>query len=336
LKKNKNNTYTKYNLSISLVVVITGISTLVINFIIYPFLLPKIITEADSQWIEQSSYIFYIIFGLGIAIEIYGIYRILQYLNFKFYSENNEDSLTFKQELIHSSSSKLSNTNPFIMKKQQPISIPRIILNMINYKKYFKFFLPITLTYGFLYGIISGSLIIRLEGGISHISGIVDFPSLIMMQYGPMGYVPAIAIYFNDNFGIFILPLNLIVMIIVSSLVGINAISSMYAFANYYSIRKRKGNPFSAFCAKNNSHQFIGILGATTSLFAACPTCASFYIFNILSSSLAATVAAFTINYYIMFLIISIPLLVISPIITAFNIKRLINSYSNGQCAIRK
>jgi hypothetical protein len=334
LKQNKN-TYTKYNLSISLIVIITGISTLSINFILYPFLLPKIITEANSQWIEQSSYIFYIVFGLGIGIEIYGIYRILQDLNFKFYSENNEDSLTFKQELIQSPS-KLSKTSPFIMEKQ-PISIPRIILNMINNKKYFKFFLPITLTYGFLYAIISGSLIIRFEGGISHISGIVDFPSVIMMQYGPIGYVPAIAIYFNDSFGLFIIPLNLIVTIIVSSLVGINAVSSMYAFANYYSLRKRKGNnPSSAFSAKDNSHQFIGILGATTSLFAACPTCASFYIFNILSSSLAATISAFTINYYIIFIIISIPLLVLSPIITAFNIKRLINSYSNGQCSIRK
>jgi len=334
LKQNKN-TYTKYNLSISLIVIITGISTLSINFILYPFLLPKIITEANSQWIEQSSYIFYIVFGLGIGIEIYGIYRILQDLNFKFYSKNNEDSLTFKQELIQSPS-KLSKTSPFIMEKQ-PISIHRIILNMINNKKYFKFFLPITLTYGFLYAIISGSLIIRFEGGISHISGIVDFPSVIMMQYGPIGYVPAIAIYFNDSFGLFIIPLNLIVTIIVSSLVGINAVSSMYAFANYYSLRKRKGNnPSSAFSAKDNSPQFIGILGATTSLFAACPTCASFYIFNILSSSLAATISAFTINYYIIFIIISIPLLVLSPIITAFNIKRLINSYSNGQCSIRK
>jgi hypothetical protein len=333
LKKNKN-TYTKYNLLISLIVIITGISILGFNFIVYPFLLPKIITAGNSHWIEQSSYIFYIVFGLGIAIEISGIYRILQYLTFKFYSENNEDSLTFKQEMMWLSS-KLSTPKPFSMKKQS-ISILSIILDMINNKKYFRFFLPITLTYGFLYAIISGSLIIRPEGGISHISGIVDFPSVIMMQYGQIGYVPAIAIYFNDSFGIFIIPLNLIVMIIVSSLVGINAVSTMYAIANYSFIRKRKDSPSSALCAKDNTHQFIGILGATTSLFTACPTCASFYIFNILSSSLAATVAAFTINYYILFIIISIPLLVVSPIITALNIKRLTNSYSNGQCAIRK
>ena len=36
--------------------------------------------------------------------------------------------------------------------------------------------------------------------------------------------------------------------------------------------------------------KFLGILGATTSLFTACPTCASFYLFSILSGSLATTI----------------------------------------------
>ncbi len=336
MKKNKN-TSTKNTLSISLILIITGISILFFNLIYYPFLLPKIISTSNSHWIEQSSYIFYIVFTVGLVIESYGIYSLLQYLKYKYIKSNN-NSLAFRKEMLQSSDI-IARTPPLIMKKekQQSTSILGIIIDMINNKKYFRFFLPVVLAYGFLYAIISGSLIIRFEGGISHISGIVDFPSVIMMQYGPIGYVPAIAIYFNDSFGLFIIPLNLIVTIIVSSLVGINAVSSMYAFANYYSLRKRKcNNPSSAFSAKDNSHQFIGILGATTSLFAACPTCASFYIFNILSSSLAATIAAFTINYYIIFIIISIPLLVLSPIITAFNIKRLINSYSNGQCSIKK
>ena len=325
----------KYNLSISLTAIVTGISILSFNIIIYPSLLPKIISSANSYWIEQSSYIFYFVFGLGIAIGIFGIYGILQYFNFK-YSKYHRDNFNLKYEIIQSPFDLSSATRPFIL-KNQPISIVEIILDMLNNKKYSRFFLPTTLVYGFLYAIISGMLFISPEGGISHISGIIEFPSIIIMQYGHIGYVPAISIYLNDSFGIFILPLNLIVMIIVSPLVALNVVSFIYTFANYYSARKRKYNSTSLqFSDKGNTHQFIGILGATTSLFAACPICASFYIFKIFSVSLAATVAAFTTNYYMIFIIISIPLLLISPIITAFNIKKLINSSFNGQCAIGK
>ena len=207
---------------------------------------------------------------------------------------------------------------------------------MLNNKKYSRFFLPTTLVYGFLYAIISGMLFISPEGGISHISGIIEFPSIIIAIW-PHRICSCNFYLFKPSFGIFILPLNLIVMIIVSPLVALNVVSFIYAFANYYSARKRKYNSTSLqFSDKGNTHQFIGILGATTSLFAACPICASFYIFKIFSVSLAATVSAFTTNYYMIFIIISIPLLLISPIITAFNIKKLINSSFNGQCAIGK
>lgn len=325
------NTYTKSDLLFSLIVIISGITILTFDIFLYPSFLPKVITTANSQWIEQSSYVFYIVFILGILIEVYGIYRILQYLTFKV---SNNDDLTFKQVMVQHSS-KLTTTKPDI--KKQQVSVFKIILDILNDKKYFRFFLPITLAYGFLYAMISGTLIIRPEGGISHISGIVDFPSVIMMQYGPIGYVPTISIYLSDSFGIFIIPLNLIVTIIISSLVGFNAVSTIYAYANYHSTRKRKeSHDIATSSAIKNNTQFMGVLGATTSLFAACPTCASFYIFNILAGSLATTVAAFTVTYYALFIMTSIPLLVIAPFITAFNIKKMKNSYTSGQCSIRK
>ena len=60
------------------------------------------------------------------------------------------------------------------------------------------------------------------------------------MQYGPVGYTPAMSIYLNDNVGILIIPINLITIIIISSLVGLNAVSSVYTFKSYRSEKKRK------------------------------------------------------------------------------------------------
>ncbi len=75
---------------------------LTFDILFYPSFLPKVITTDNSQWIEQSGYVFYIVFILGILIESYGIYRILQYLTFKV---SNNDGLTFKQNSIVSKAS---------------------------------------------------------------------------------------------------------------------------------------------------------------------------------------------------------------------------------------
>ncbi|MDP8907218.1 MAG: hypothetical protein M3M88_06835, partial [Thermoproteota archaeon] len=132
------NTYTKSNLLFSLIVIISGIVMLTFDIFFYPSLLPKVITTDNSQWIEQSGYVFYIVFILGILIESYGIYRILQYLTFKV---SHNDDLTFKQVMVQHSS-ELATTKSDI--KKQQVSVFRIILDILNDKKYFRFFLPIT------------------------------------------------------------------------------------------------------------------------------------------------------------------------------------------------
>ena len=60
------------------------------------------------------------------------------------------------------------------------------------------------------------------------------------MQYGPVGYTPALSIYLNDGLGILIIPINLIIIIIISALVGLNAVSSIYAFKTYRLEKKEK------------------------------------------------------------------------------------------------
>jgi hypothetical protein len=150
-------------------------------------------------------------------------------------------------------------------------------------------------------------------------SGIDKFPTIIMMQYGPIGYAPSISIYLNDNFGILIIPINIIIILIISTLVGLNGVSSVYAIKAYILEKKRKEKTTISPALKNGT-KFLSILGATTSLFAVCPTCASFYLFNVLSGSLATAIASFTVNYYVLFLSLSIPLLIITPIVNSFNI----------------
>jgi hypothetical protein len=296
-----------------------------------------VITSENSQWIQSSGYLFYIIFVMSIIIEILGIYQMIRSLALKF---NNYDNYTYKDSITPSSSlssyfphSKQNSSSQDENKQQESFTTLKILFNMITDKKSIIFFLPVTVIYGLFYAIISSTLVIRLGGGISHISGIEKFPSIIMMQYGPVGYTPAISIYLNDSLGILIIPINLIIIIIISALVGLNAVSSIFAFKAYRLEKKRKNILEVGSSIKNG--KFLSILGATSSLFAVCPTCASFYLFNILAGSFATTIASFTVNYYALILSLSIPLLIITPFVNALNIKKMKMSVTS-QCKIKR
>lgn len=322
------------NKAISVILILSGIAILFFDFFYYPLFLPKVITSDNSQWIQSSSYIFYAVFVLSIVIEILGIRQIIRSSTLKF---NNyvdfmdKDSIT--PSSLFSSSHSESNFSSQDNKKQDSFSILKILFNMITDKKSTFFFLPVTVTYGFFYAIISSTLIISLDGGISQMSGIEKFPSIIMMQYGPVGYIPTMSIYLNDNLGILIIPINLIIIIIISALVGLNAVSSIYAFKEYRLEKKRRDVDVGHIMG--NGTKFLSVLGATTSLFTVCPTCASFYLFNIMAGSLATTIASFTVSYYTLFFLLSIPLLIITPIVNAFNIKR-IRMNTTNRCRIDK
>jgi hypothetical protein len=322
--------------AIPIMLILIGIALQLFDFFYYPLFLPQVITSENSQWIQTSSYIFYIIFVISIVIVILGIRQMIRYLALKFnnYDDNaNKDCITSPSSLSNSSHSKI-NFSSRDGDRQDPFSILKILLNMITDKKSIIFFLPATAIYGFFYAIISSTLIIRLGGGISHMYGIEKFPSIIIMQYGPVGYTPALSIYLNDGLGILIIPINLIIIIVISTLVGLNAVSSIHAFKTYRLERKRKSITAIGH-STNKGAKFLSILGATSSLFTACPTCASFYLFNVLAGSFATTVASFTVNYYALILLISVPLLIITPFINAINIKK-IKMDNIGQCKIKK
>jgi len=138
------------------------------------------------------------------------------------------------------------------------------------------------------------------------------------------------SIYLSDYVGILIIPVNLITIIIISALVGLNAVSSVHTFKSYRSEKKRKKTADVMNVPKNGT-RFLSMLGATTSLFAVCPTCTSFYLFSILAGSLATTIASFTVTYYEVFLSLSVPLLIITPFINAINIKKMRMDIA-GQC----
>src|SRR5205823_1584546 len=136
------------------------------------------------------------LFGIG-----YGIYRIC--ISEKMRIENIHSSDDFK---IRRTSS---------IKACLPI-----IVNIISQTKYLRLFLLVLLTYAVLFSLISQIIIFRPDVSFSHIYGVVIPSSKIIPCCNAPGFVPMFTAYLSDNLIIFIIPINLLLVVTLSTLVG--------------------------------------------------------------------------------------------------------------------
>lgn len=292
-----------------MLIILLGVSIIGFNVMLYPHFLPQTITSENNSMIQQQGYAFYIVLVGGKIIVLLGVFKLYWY--YKTQSANVFSGTT-NSSLFQPDLTSLSMPKPPLIS---------IIANIASNRSYiFKVFLPVSIGYGIFYSIVSSMLIVSLEG-LHHTMGIAA-PSAIIMTHGPVGYAPAIALAITDHIGLLIIPINLVILCIVSALVGLNAVLLAYAFQN----RPAK-NIFSA----DRGHQmssspFMAGVGASTAIFAVCPTCASLYIFGILAGSFASTITSFAVSFYGLFAAISIPLLLISPIVTASSIRKALGS----------
>jgi hypothetical protein len=215
-------------------------------------------------------------------------------------------------------------------------------------KRYFRIFLIATIAYGILFLQISGILVYRSQS-FKYLYGIGNTPSITTITYGPVGYAPALSIYVTDHLGLFIFPINLLVLIAISVLVGFNIMFSIFA------LRVRSAIAAVAFInskmttmiatTKSGSeryHTLLKSIAYVAGLFTACPTCASSYILGLIFpsttttfSSFTLSIASFTSSYYLAIFCSSIIVLLFSPFITTATIRKYL-SFEGSACKLER
>ena len=174
-----------------------------------------------------------------------------------------------------------------------------------------KIFLSTFIGYGIFFALISGTLVYQPEINFTTHYGAVIPSGFIAPCCDEPGYMPKIIVYITEHIGLQIIPINLVLQIIVSYLVGLNVSIAVTA----YSISKKGGG--------------ISTIGAATGLFIACPTCAGTFlsIFIGTASGIALSVALSQMQTFLIG--ISIPILIVTPYLMA---KKLRNT--DGSCKI--
>ena len=244
--------------------VIIGFVVIGIIFTLYSNVNDFSITPESTQAIERLAIGFYTVLLMSFGAIGYGIYRY----HYRKSAEKNNDILTI---------------------------IAKITLN----SKSRKIFAITFITYGIFFSLTAGLIVYQPDVTFSH-----DYDATVPSAHmnvccGEPGYMPTIIVYITEHVGLQIIPINLVLVIIVSYLVGLNTSLAVKAI----SVTKKSGG--------------LTSIGATTGLFVACPTCVSTFFALFVGSSSAITFTVVLTQLQTLFVGITIPILLLTPIIIA-------------------
>lgn len=194
-------------------------------------------------------------------------------------------------------------------------SLTMITLSLaLNDKRSLRLFVLSALIYGLLFGFFSSFVVYR-PFGIFFDTYSVSVPSEVsVLCCGPFGQMPQLVVYLTPQFAILIVPANLILLITVAWLVGLNAGIATFAYKN----RPETG-----------SGKWLTGFGAIVGLFTACPSCAGFFLLAMLGLTGAVGLALTLSSLQAFFIVIGLPILLISPILTSRRMP------INGECLIK-
>lgn len=251
---------------------ITSLIALILTFIIYNRFTNAnlLLTEGYSDIVSNLAWLVYLMLAITLPSIAYGVYRISKH----------------KQGYVKS------------------------IMLILKDKRYRNVAIISFIAYGLFYSFITGLIVYRPDESFSTLYN-VSIPSYRLIPCcGVAGYMPMLVLYITDNFGMLIIPANLILLLIISSLVAIN---SAVALSIYYSNRSRNVS--------------LAGIGASIGLFTGCPTCAGALFIALfgLSSSISAAILA---PLQSLFIAASIPVLIITPIL-------MLKRFYNASCNIK-
>lgn len=189
-----------------------------------------------------------------------------------------------------------------------PNSLLYYITNVFSEKKYWKIMVIAAITYGIFFGFLSRILIYNNDVSFSQQG--ISIPSInIIPCCNIPGYVPMFSAYVTDHFSILVIPLNIILAVVVSGLVGFNTALGVYAFKTSTKVRSTK------------KISFIGSVGAAGGLFVGCPTCAGSFFSALLGFGVVGESISALASFQTLFIALSIPVLVITPFLVARSIR---------------
>ena len=257
--------------------IVLGFVSIAILFVIYArYQDPELLTPSAIDAIQRIAYGFYIIMIASFGAIALGMYR-------------------YHKDKVQSNGKDLST-----------------IIALVTWNsKSRKIFVATFIGYGIFFSLASGTLVYQPEVNFSIHYG-ADIPSGFIAPCcdGP-GYMPKAIVYLTEHVGLQIIPINLVLQVIVSYLVGLNVAIAARAFT----ISKQGGG--------------MSTIGAATGLFIACPTCAGTFLSIFIGTASGIALSLALTQLQTLLIAVSIPVLLVTPYAMARKLRN-----ADGSCKI--
>ncbi len=190
-----------------------------------------------------------------------------------------------------------------------PDSLRGILAGAISSRKDLAIGASAAVLYALLYLFVSGVIIFQPGTNQAAWAGISGPSWTAAACCGSVGTVPVLVFYASPqaHLAFQVLPLDALFAVVIPLLVGFNVTVA----AN--SVRNRK---------VRKSVGWMSSMGVLAGLFTGCPTCAGLFLASAVGGVGATTLAIALAPYQMLFVVVSIPLLVASPLLIALNSRR--------------
>ncbi len=257
--------------------IVIGFVSIAILFLIYGrYQDPELLTPSAIDSIQRIAHWFYVVLIVSFGAIAFGMYR-------------------YHKEKVEINGKDLST-----------------IIAVITWNsRSRKIFVITFIGYGIFFSLVSGTLVYQPEVNFAvHYGATIPSGFVAPCCDGP-GYMPKIIIYLTEHVGLQVIPINLVLQVTVSYLVGLNTAIAVSAFAIS---KKERG---------------MSTIGALIGLFIACPTCAGSFLSIFIGTASGIALSIALTQMQTLFIAISIPVLFVTPYIMA---KKLRNS--DGSCKV--
>ncbi|MDA4122249.1 MAG: hypothetical protein OK456_03605 [Thaumarchaeota archaeon] len=187
-------------------------------------------------------------------------------------------------------------------------SIVEVLGDALTSNRAFRIGSVAALLYGVLYAFFSSLVVYQPTVDFAQAYGATTTSWTYIVCCGDSGTVPKLIVYLSPSLhlGLQFVPLSLLFLFLVPVLVGFNVALSVYALG---------------LASAPLTGKWLAASGAMVGLFTACPTCAGLFLASSVGG-IGTTLAIGLAPYQILFVVVSIPVLVIGPLLTAFSVKR--------------
>jgi len=257
--------------------IISGFISIAILFLIYARVSSLELTPDAISIIQRVAFVFYVILIMSFIAISFGLYK---YHKQKAHEDNG--------------------------------GILSIIAVTTFNKKSRNIFLLTFIGYGIFFSLTSGMMVYQPEVEFSYHYNAIVPSAHITPCCGEPGYMPKIIVYLTEHVGLQIVPINLVLQIVVSYLVGLNTSLAVSAFTFF-----KKGSGISS-------------VGATTGLFIACPTCVGAFSSIFIGSASAVAFTVAITQMQTLFILFTIPILLTTPFILARKLRSQSNNCETG------